>query len=318
MRRKLILVLDRIYAVDSPPQPNWFRTAFQIKGSIFPAVLPRVLLFSGFGVGVSLLHRTSLPLNFSILGDLTNNVACNLVLGLLLVFRTNTAYDRFWEGRKAWGTLVVNLRNLSREIQIGIAAATDQDQTEKKQALLLLVVFAIATKLHLRQQAIEDELDRFMAPEAIAKLSVARNPPLEVIRLLSDYLQCRYRDHQMEDGNQRWVMNQLLNEITNGLTNCERILTTPIPVAYSIYLKSLLLLYCSFLPFSLVDQLDLWTGFVVAIVSFILLGVEEIANEIEDPFGTDPNDLPLDKICDTILSNVEEAIAFQPSSVPDR
>jgi ion channel-forming bestrophin family protein len=79
----------------------------------------------------------------------------------------------------------------------------------------------------------------------------------------------------MEDAHQRWVMNQILNEITSGLTNCERILTTPIPVAYSIYLKSLLLLYCIFLPFALVDQLGGWTGFVVAIVSFILLGVEK-------------------------------------------
>jgi ion channel-forming bestrophin family protein len=297
--------------VDSPSQSsNWFRTALQIEGSIFPAVLPRVLFFGGFGVAVSLLHHTPLPFDFKTLGDLTNNVACNLVLGLLLVFRTNTAYDRFWEGRKAWGALVVNLRNLSREIQIGISAEPD----EKKQVLQLLVAFALATKFHLRHQAIENELDPFMTPDAIAKLNAVKNPPLEVIRLLGDYLQHSYRHKQMEDTNQRWVMNQLLNKITSGLTSCERILSTPIPVAYSIYLKSLLLVYCIFLPFALVDQLEEWTGFVVAIVSFILLGVEEIANEIEDPFGTDPNDLPLDQICDTILSNVEEAIEFHPSS----
>jgi ion channel-forming bestrophin family protein len=301
--------------VESSSHPlNWFRTALQVEGSIFPAVLPRVLFFGGFGVAVSLLHHTPFPFDFKTLGDLTNNVACNLVLGLLLVFRTNTAYDRFWEGRKAWGALVVNLRNLSREIQIGILAAAGKEEEEKKQALQLLVAFAIATKLHLRHQAIGDQLDPFMKPDAVSKLNAVKNPPLEVIRLLGDYLQRSYRHNQMEDANQRWVMNQLLNEVTSGLTNCERILSTPIPVAYSIYLKALLLVYCIFLPFALVDQLEGWTGFVVTIVSFILLGVEEIANEIEDPFGTDPNDLPLDQICDTILSNVEEAIEFYPSS----
>jgi ion channel-forming bestrophin family protein len=291
--------------VESPAKPNWFSTALQLEGSIFPAVLPRVLLFGGFGVFVSFLHHASVPFEFRTLGDLTNNVACNLVLGLLLVFRTNTAYERFWEGRKAWGELVVNLRNLAREIQIGIV-----EDGEKKQSLQLLVAFAIATKLHLRHQPIADELTALIPPEFTLKLTPLQNPPLEIIRWISDYLQRSYRNHHMEDGNQRWVMNNLLNEVTAGLTSCERILSTPIPVAYSIYLKSLLLVYCIFLPFGLVERLDWWTGFVVAIVSFILLGVEEIANEIEDPFGTDPNDLPLDQICNTLLSNVEETMAF--------
>jgi ion channel-forming bestrophin family protein len=290
-----------------PAKPNWFRSALQIKGSILPSILPRVLLFGGFGVLVTVLYHIPLPLNFTVLGNLTDNVACNLVLGLLLVFRTNTAYERFWEGRKAWGELVVNLRNLAREIQIGIEA-----DDEKKQSLHLLVVFAIATKLHLRHQPLShEELKDFIAPETIAKLNHLSNPPLEVIRWMGDYIQRKYRSQSIEDINQRWVMNQTLNEVTGGLTNCERILSTPIPVAYAIYLTTLLLVYCFFLPFGLVERLNWGTGFVVAIVSFILLGVEEIANEIEDPFGTDPNDLPLDQICETLLSNVEETIAFE-------
>jgi ion channel-forming bestrophin family protein len=292
-----------------PEKPNWFRSALQIKGSILPNILPRVLLFGGFGICVTVLYHMPLSFNFNVLGNLTDNVACNLVLGLLLVFRTNTAYERFWEGRKAWGLLVVNLRNLAREIQIGIEADDD-----KKQSLQLLVVFAIATKLHLRHQPLADELKAFIAPETIAKLNQLNNPPLEVIRWIGDYIQRKYRSQSIEDINQRWVMNQSLNEVTSGLTTCERILSTPIPLAYAIYLKTLLLVYCFFLPFGLVERLNWGTGFVVAIVSFILLGVEEIANEIEDPFGTDPNDLPLDEICQTILSNVEETIAFKGCS----
>jgi ion channel-forming bestrophin family protein len=105
----------------------------------------------------------------------------------------------------------------------------------------------------------------------------------------------------MEDAHQRWVMNQILNEITSGLTNCERILTTPIPVAYSIYL------YPLHWSINWVDGRDLsWRS-----SALFYWAWKKIANEIEDPFGTDPNDLPLDQICDTILSNVEETIAFQ-------
>ena len=93
---------------------QWFNLAFKLQGSVAPIILPRVLIFAGFALGVSVLHYYEPQISLQVLGDLTNNVVFNLVLGLLLVFRTNTAYDRYWEGRKAWGTLVVNIRNLSR------------------------------------------------------------------------------------------------------------------------------------------------------------------------------------------------------------
>jgi len=100
--------------------PSWFRLALTVRGSVIPAVLPRILLFASIGVLASLIKYFDLPFYSETLGDLTNNVACNLVLGLLLVFRTNTAYERYWEGRRAWGTLIVNIRNLLREMQVGI------------------------------------------------------------------------------------------------------------------------------------------------------------------------------------------------------
>jgi putative membrane protein len=196
-------------------------------------------------------------------------------------------------------------------MQIGIRAAAGSEQDEKAFQLQLLGVFAIATKLHLRRQPLTPELVVVLPEDAIAKLTATQNPPLELIRWIGDYLQRSYRNNHLEDPNQRWVMNNLLNEVTAGLTNCERILSTPIPVAYAIYLKMLLLLYCGFLPFGLVERLGAWTGFVVAIISLILLGVEEIGNQIEDPFGTDPNDLPIDQICQTLMSNIEETLQFQ-------
>ena len=95
---------------------------------------------------------------------------------------------------------------------------------------------------------------------------------------------------------------------------CERILKTPMPLAYAIHLKQLLLIYCLLLPFQMVDKLGFWTGAIVALISFTLFGIEEIGLEIENPFGYDANDLPLDAICNTMKRNIEDLITLTPSS----
>jgi putative membrane protein len=104
-------------------------------------------------------------------------------------------------------------------------------------------------------------------------------------------------------------MNSLVNDLLEALTTCERILETPIPLAYAIYLKRLLLIYCFSLPFQIVLTLHWWTSPIAIILSFVLLGIEEIGTEIENPFGEDANDLPLEEICATILNNIEDLIA---------
>lgn len=98
----------------------------------------------------------------------------------------------------------------------------------------------------------------------------------------------------------------------DNLGACERILKTPIPLAYTIHLKQLLLIYCFLLPFELVQSLGWWTGLITAVVSFTLFGIEAIGLEIENPFGYDPNDLQLDTICNTMKRNIEDLINFNP------
>jgi ion channel-forming bestrophin family protein len=293
---------------------GWFQTIAQVEGSIFPNILPRVLLFVGISLVVWLVSRLDLPFEMQGLAKLTDNVACNLVLGLLLVFRTNTAYERFWEGRKAWGTLVINIRNLAREIAVGLAGDRPELQAEKVKLLNLLVVFAIATKHHLRRpkdssqlndaDLSDPELANWLEAERRSVLQQADNAPLQTALWIGQGLQHQF-NQQAIDASQRWAMNNLLNDLIAGLTSCERIRSTPMPVAYATYLKALLLVYCLFLPFGLVDVLGAWTALVMALVSFILFGVEAIGDEIEDPFGTDPNDLPIDQICETMRREVE-------------
>jgi putative membrane protein len=139
------------------------------------------------------------------------------------------------------------------------------------------------------------------------------NPPLEVAFWIGDYLQDQFSRDRLNPY-QLANMHRLLDEMVIALGGCERILKTPIPMAYAIHLKQLLLIYCLLLPFPLVREIGWFTGPIVALVSFTLFGIEEIGIEIENPFGRDPNDLPLDAICSTMLRNIEDLITLAPST----
>ncbi|MCT7959204.1 hypothetical protein NG791_00680 [Laspinema sp. D1] len=278
---------------------------FQLKGSVIPSILVPVLCSGLFGLIVSILYRFGYPVSLPVLEGLVPTI----VLGLLLVFRTNTAYDRFWEGRKAWGNLVNCLRNFSRQILVAIDENHPEDATEKANHLRLLVAFAVATKLHLRNEPINDELQDLVSPEQYQKLKKMNHPPLEIAFWLGDYLQKQYRLNKL-DIYQLTTMLKLLDTMVDTLGASERILKTPMPVAYAIHLKQLLLIYCLALPFQIVSHLDLWTGLIAALISFTLLGIEQIAIEIENPFGYDSNDLPLDTICAAMRVNIEDLISL--------
>lgn len=287
---------------------QWFKIALQIKGSVIPAIFNRVLLCGLFGVFISLLQYFKFPVSQPILAS----VIPSIVLGLLLVFRTNTAYDRYWEGRKFWGNLVNNVRNLARQIWINVEESVIEDKENKILNMRLLVAFAVAAKLHLRSEPINRELEELMTVARYFKLKTMNNPPLEVAFWIGDYLQQQYKSGLLNI-HHLVAMQELLNKMVNDLGGCERILKTPMPLAYAIHLKQLLLIYCLLLPFQLVHTLGLWTGAIVGLISFTLLGIEEIGIEIENPFGYDPNDLPLDAICNTMLRNIEDLTTLTPT-----
>jgi putative membrane protein len=286
----------------------WFESALQIKGSVIAAIYKRVLLCGAFGVLISILYHLKIPVSQPILGT----VIPSIVLGLLLVFRTNTAYERFWEGRKCWGAIINTIRNLARQIWVSIDEKRPEDKDHKIEALNLLVAFGIATKLHLRNEPINSDLEALMPDSKYITLKIINNPPLEIAFWISDYLQQQYNRNCI-NSYQLTSMQELLNMLVDNLGACERILRTPMPLAYAIHLKQLLLLYCFLLPFQIVQSLDWWTGLISALVSFTLLGIEAIGLEIENPFGYDENDLPLDAICTTMKRNIDDLISLTPT-----
>ncbi|HEY9643352.1 MAG TPA: bestrophin family ion channel, partial [Coleofasciculaceae cyanobacterium] len=146
-----------------------------------------------------------------------------------------------------------------------------------------------------------------------AKLKTMNNPPLEIAVWIQDYLQQQSYRHCL-DNFQLHHMLQTLNIMVDSLGGCERILKTPIPLAYAIHLKQLLLIYCFTLPFQFVEELNWWTGAIVVLISFTLFGIEEIGIEIENPFGRDANDLPLDSFCETMQRNINDITTLEPLS----
>jgi ion channel-forming bestrophin family protein len=290
---------------------SWFRSTFKFRGSVIPAILERSVVCAGFGLLISILYYYKLPVSLPVLGSAIPSV----VLGLVLVFRTNTAYDRFWEGRRLWGTLVNAVRNLTWQIWVNIDETTAANgnisvRERKIVALRLLIAFAVAKRKHLRSEPPDSKLASLLSDAQFSVLQKTRNMPLEIARWLGDYLNQEYRQQRLSIY-QLTAMQTLVNTLVEGVGGCERILKTPLPLAYSIHIKQLVLLYCLVMPFQFVHELNWWTGPFTALVSFTLFGIEEIGIEIENPFGTDASDLPLEAICNTIEQNIEDFIATE-------
>ncbi len=291
---------------------SFLRVILRLTRALILGVIPWALLSGVYGVIVSYLTHHKHIVVFNDIKALPNLVLClNLVLNLLLIFRTNAAHERFWEGRKLWGGLVNTVRNLTRKMSIIIEEQEPQDRVEKEAIMQLVIAFAVAMKLHLRGQPINSELAFLMPFSQYHELQYVNHPPLKIALWIEDYLQYQYKLKYI-DVYQLTALNQLLDEMVNILGGCERILRTPIPLVYTITLKILFVIYFSVLPWEMAHGLTWWTGPLLAILCFILLSIDEIATEIEEPFGPGSNDLPLDIICISMQRNFEDLYLRSP------
>ncbi|KAJ3041510.1 hypothetical protein HDV00_009306 [Rhizophlyctis rosea] len=242
-----------------------------------------------------------------------------VVMSLLLSYRTNTAYDRYWEGRRSWSTLLTHIRNLSRFIWIGVAPKTEQETNERKGAMNLLLAYAVATKHYLRDEPgyRYKDLRHLVAhlPDLKAKKNI-ENMPLELSFHIAAYV-ARCRKADLIDAAMSTSMTNALSGMIDCLSSFERIRNSPIPLAYSIHLKQTLMLYLISLPFQLVSKLYWGTIPVIFLASFTLLGIESIGGEIENPFGYDDNDLPVEKFCEDTREELNSVMHRESKIDPD-
>lgn len=227
----------------------------------------------------------------------------SVALGLLLVFRTNAAYDRFWEGRKLWGSIVNASRNLVRAASVHL---------RDEPALLDRIVRRAIAFPWACMHRLRDEPDMVAAlgrigtplPDGdLATLARSNHVPLALAaRITGDLREARARGHLSDY--LLGVVDQNVQILIDCIGACERIHRTPLPFAYVVHLRRALILYCFSLPFILAPIFGWWTIFITLLISYILFGIEEIGVEISDPFGEDDNDLPLESICQTIEGNL--------------
>lgn len=225
------------------------------------------------------------------------------VIGLLLVFRTNTAYERWWEGRKHWGALVNNSRNFS----IKINAMLPKEEKESRELYKVLIPnYAFAMKEHLRNgvELTELEDNTFLPNKTLENFKHIPNQIAQTmyVRLQQDYIEKKISGDQLRS------IDRELNAFTDIIGACERIKKTPIPFSYNLFLKKFIAAYTLTLPFGLAYDLSYWTVPICAFILYIFGSLELLAEEIEDPFGTDANDLNTDGIAETIRENVIEIL----------
>lgn len=282
---------------------SWFSIVFDWKSSVIPNIWLRVLVIMIFAFGVTIAHGNNLPMSQPILGSIIPGI----VLGLLLVFRTNTAYDRYWEGRKLIGLIAQTSRSMAKNMIVFIPEHNSEDYGKKISHVKLLIALFISIKYQLRQETVNEEIKSFISEIQYLELIGAKNMPLQIIKWLTIYFDELVKNKTINELT-LITWNKEIEDIFIHFGGCERIASTPIPQAYSIHLKHLLLLYCFAIPFQFVAELSWWTIPVAGIISFALLGVEAIGLEIENPFGYDYNDLPLDEIATRMTEDIQELI----------
>ncbi len=287
---------------------EWFTFIFRFhKADTFRKLFPMLIGISVYSLLIAFLEINVFQLSDS--SHVKNIPAMHGLLGfaisMLLVFRTNTAYDRWWEGRKLWGSLVNNSRNLA----IKLAVFLPKDEVQHRSFFRKIIpAYAYSLHNHLKQE--ETRLALFDAPDSqtiFKHIDKDKHVPNQVALLMFSHIGDLYQQKKI-DGNQLIVLNAELQSFTDICGACERIKNTPIPFSYSVFIKKFIFIYIMTLPFGYVFSLGYYVIPVVAFVFYVLASLELIAEEIEDPFGNDANDVPTDKIAHNIHNHINEIL----------
>lgn len=280
---------------------EWLSFIFRFhKGDTFRKLIPTMAFIGAYSAFVAFLeiHYFQLAENHHVKNVTVMHTMLGFVISLLLVFRTNTAYDRWWEGRKVWGALVNNSRNLALKLAVMLKEKEDKDILRK-----LIPAYASVLNLHLKNTDISHEL----FDDATLSAEHYSHKPNQIAKAIMAKLNELYLAGKIS-GEQLIILNAEVQSLTDICGACERIKNTPIPYSYSAFIKKFIFAYVITLPFGYVFQLGYYVVPVVVFIFYVLASLELIAEEIEDPFGNDPNDLPTAKIADNIRKNVEELL----------
>ena len=284
---------------------NWWTLLFVWRGSMMKQMLPQLLIVFVLSVVAvwteGYIFSRKVPLNatpFTLVG---------VALALFLGFRNSSAYDRWWEGRKLWGSLVNTMRSLTRQ-----ALTMTGDASDKREFINMLVAFTYAMRDQLRGDVFSRSAE-LLPPELAAEVDRARYKPFIILRAMGEWVTERQREQAFGEITTTAIDRNLV-ELSNILGGCERIASTPVPFAYSVMIHRVVYFYCALLPFGLVDAILWMTPPVATVLAYAFIALDSLAAELEMPFGRDDNGLALD----AISLNIELSILEMSGEALDR
>lgn len=285
---------------------DWLGFIFKIHKSdtirkLWPAILLMGLL--SWIVAYIELDYFQLSQNSALKNTSILHTVIGFVLSLLLVFRTNTAYDRWWEGRKMWGKLVNDSRNLAVKLN---AYIPEEDRVTRIYFSNKIKLFAKVMHTHLTSESTKYMLDEDEHPEYEEYLK-AQHPPTKIVSKIYFAIQ-KLENEKVITTHDKFILDQNLNGLLEVAGACERIKNTPIPIAYALFIKKFIFVYVLTLPIGYVFTTGYYIVPLVMIIFYVLLSIELIAEEIEDPFNGGTDDLPTAKIAENIAKNVSTVL----------
>jgi putative membrane protein len=269
---------------------NWWGLIFQFhKSDTFRRLFWIILSIAIFSLVIAYLtHEVLGEENFK--STTIFHSLLGFVISLLLVFRTNTAYDRWWEGRRLWGQLVNDTRTISLKLDVFLPK---EDLVSRTRMAELLGDFPTILKEHLRNNKVA------------GKYPTDIHQPNYIAHLILSQINTFYKDKKIQDNEYLSLINDF-NTFQTVAGACERIKNTPIPYSYSLFIKKFIFIYILSMPFAMVMEFHYYTALIVPFVFYVFGSLELIAEGIEDPFSTDSDDLPTDQIAKNIGINSQE------------
>ncbi len=276
-------------------------------------IVGRVTAVAIYALAIQYIFETGLhrewPLALS-LGkiDASGYAVFGSLLGFLIVFRTNSSSNRYWEGRSHWGLMINSSRSLARYAQTYLPPA--------EELASLVSGYVLCVKQTLRSSRDISEAEVYLPPDVYRRAKRFGNPPSAVAAAMSHWIAVRCRAGQIDTQQVRHA-EDLIARMVDAQGGCEKIQKTPLPFVYASMIKQLILVYLVTLPLVLCDRTGYFTPLFVAVIAFGFFGIEEAGVEIEDPFGSEVNCLPLDILCLTIVRDTAELTRSPNNSLDD-
>jgi putative membrane protein len=289
------------------PQLHWFRMLLAWRGSVLPELLPRLGLILLISIVALAVHVHVLHINVNV--STTPFSLIGIALAIFLGFRNSASYDRYWEARKLWGQLLNETRSLTRQV---LTLSSEQiSANDTHEFVQVLGAFAHALRHQLRSTDPSQDLSKRLDTALFERVMMSRYRPATIMLWLGEWVQRQAREGKLD----AWTVHAIdrnLNGLSDVIGGCERIVSTPLPFAYSVMIHRTVYFFCAALPFGLVESVGAFTPIFSVFVAYTFMALDAIASQIEEPFGTDDNDLALDALSATIEDAARDLLA-QPA-----